>query len=171
MTNSDLVQTRRIGMGHSDVSDNHIYSDGFGPCLFFLLDFTYKNRAKCYLHHYSFSFDESNMPLAEVLRECLNMMLENLKKYLDLKTILPVSPGETIISDLRLIIGGGDVNEALLIKNAFSLLNSNNADTLIEYFNDAEISYLYEQLMHRTIILKSVFRILSEREEARGKFL
>ena len=78
-------------------------------------------------------------------------MLENLKEHLDVETILPVSPGQTIISDLRLIIGGGDVNEALLVKKAFSLLNSNNADTLIEYFNDTEISEVMVNLILRQI--------------------
>ena len=31
MTNSNLVQTKRISMGRSGISDNQIYSRGFGP--------------------------------------------------------------------------------------------------------------------------------------------
>ncbi|CAF3977329.1 unnamed protein product, partial [Rotaria magnacalcarata] len=123
-------------------------------------------QENCYLHHYSHPIDESNMVYTELLENFLTMMLEKLKRRLDLSTILPESDKPPILHDFKLIIGGGDANEALSIKYAFSFLNSTDENNFIEYFQNKEIAYLYTQLMNRTVILKSIFLCLSDEELA-----
>ena len=73
------------------------------------------------------------------------------------------------LRDFKLIIGGGDVNEALIIKYTFSFLNSKDENNFIEYFQNKEIAYLYTQLTNLTVVLKSVFLCLSDEESAHGK--
>ncbi|CAF1929197.1 unnamed protein product [Rotaria magnacalcarata] len=106
------------------------------------------------------------MVYTELLENFLTMMLEKLKRRLDLSTILPESDKPPILHDFKLIIGGGDANEALSIKYAFSFLNSTDENNFIEYFQNKEIAYLYTQLMNRTVILKSIFLCLSDEELA-----
>ncbi|CAF4197693.1 unnamed protein product [Rotaria magnacalcarata] len=153
-------------MGRSGTSKINIRSDGFASCLFFFLRFVHQQKEKCYLHHYSHSIDESNMVHTELLENFLIMMLKKLKRRLRLSTILPKSDKPPILHDFKLIIGGGDVNEASLIKYAFSFLNSKDENNFIEYFQNKEIAYLYTQLRNRTVILKSIFLCLSDEELA-----
>lgn len=173
MSEKNRIKYLNVKMGKSRTSKTNIRSNGFGPCLFFFLRFLYQQQENCYLHHYSYRVDESNMVYAKLLEKFLTMMLKKLKKRLNLSTILPTSDQCSTLNDLKLIIGGGDAHEALLIKYAFSFLNSKDENNFIEYFQNKEVAYLYTQLTNRTIILKSIFLCLSEEEEeesARGKF-
>ncbi|CAF3125036.1 unnamed protein product [Rotaria socialis] len=169
MSEENRIKYVKVPMGRSRTSKTNIRSDGFATCLFFFLRFVYEEQENCYLHHYSHSIEESNMVYTELLETFLTMMLENLKRRLDLSTILPESGKPPILHDFKLIIGGGDANEALSIKYAFSFLNSTDENNFLEYFQNKEIAYLYTQLMNRTVILKSIFLCLSDEELAHEK--
>jgi hypothetical protein len=64
-----------------------------------------------------------------------------------------------------LIIAGGDIHEFETIKRTFSLLNLNRNNETIKLLRNPEILYIYEQLLYRTIIFKSIIKNLSDDAE------
>ena len=67
-------------------------------------------------------------------------------------------------TDFLLIVGDGDVVEANLIQQSISLLNMPNNPDLIEIFRSPDVHYLYHQLSSRTIVLKSVAKMIDDND-------
>lgn len=82
---------------------------------------------------------------------------------------MSLSADEPNISDAVLVVAGGDVDGRRRAKNAFSLLNEQKV--LYKPTDDADLLYLYRQLVHRTIVLESVTESLSDEEEEKGTFV
>ncbi len=98
----------------------------------------------------------------------LHRICDKLRKHLQIRTILPDTEGGTRTSDYVLFVAGGDVEEAVRIKKAFSLLNKcrSDDDEIIRKFATPDVWYLYDNLLFRTIILESITKNLNEEEES-----
>jgi hypothetical protein len=68
-------------------------------------------------------------------------------------------------TDFLLIVGGGDIMQADSIKQSISLLNMPSNLDLIKIFQPPDVHYLYHQLLSRTIVLKSVTRMINDADE------
>jgi hypothetical protein len=111
------------------------------------------------MEHYSFDIDEGGMSRKEVLELFLIRICDDLKEKLKTDSIKS-NDNQTGISEAQLIIAGGDVYESYLIKTAFSSLNEPNKNDITQLNFDSDTLYLYQQLLNKTIILKSVSRNL-----------
>ena len=78
----------------------------------------------------------------------------------------PVSTAGSGIGNIRLVVVGGDVYERRSAKDAFSLLNQEKV--MFKSTSNADLSYLYRQLAHRTIVFESVSKSLPDDEESDG---
>ena len=70
-----------------------------------------------------------------------------------------------------LIVGGGNIVQADMIKQSISLLNMPINPDLPKIFRSPDVYFLYHQLLSRTIVLKSVTRMINdegEEEERKG---
>lgn len=158
-----------VGMNESKISNARIHTNSLGPCVAFLIDCVFNGAPLCYLEHYLFDIDESSMSRKEVLELFLTRICEDLKDKLEVDSIKP-NDNQTDISEAQLIIAGGDVYENYLIKNAFTSLNEPSNNDITQLKVDSETLYLYQQLLNRTIILKSVSRNLPDHEDSIVKF-
>ena len=120
--NADSNEFKKIPMNSSDVSRNTISSDDFGPCMFFLLDLMHGNESRCLLVHYTYDYDEADVPNEYILEGFLHRLCEELKEELGVKSLICDSDGHKCTAFV-LIVGGGDVIEADSIKQSISLLN------------------------------------------------
>ncbi len=159
------VEHVKVPMTKAGVSHGSIESDGFGPCLFFLMDFLFNDEPMCFLMHFSYEFDDSGISLFGLLEDFSHKISLKLKKCLNIRTILPDPQKDTKTSDFILIVGGGDIEESVRVKEAFSLLNSNQNHEIMKSFLSQDVSYLYENLLLRTVILRSITKGMDEVEE------
>jgi hypothetical protein len=123
----------------------------------------------CYFDHYSFiDADESTLTPPETLLYFLNRISKNIKDILGINFTLAEQRG--YFGSFQLLVGGGDANEAQLVKSAFQLLNlqENNLNKTLSENNDA--GFLYGQLINNVIIINSVVKDLSNSGQATGKF-
>ncbi|CAF3205622.1 unnamed protein product, partial [Rotaria sp. Silwood2] len=157
-----------VEMNKADISHTTIGSDSLGPCFFFLLDFLMNDQPYCYMYHYSFPFDESKLSAEKVLIKYLNIIWDSLIETIECK----ITSGETLkntkISNFKLVVGGGDLTDGQLIRQAFSLLNKDEMNVISRSFDDEHVLCFYKQLIRNTIILKPVTRNMSNKKEAQG---
>jgi hypothetical protein len=83
------VEHVKVPMAKAGVSHGSIESDGFSPCLFFLMDFLFNDEPMCFLMHFSYEFDDSGISLFGLLEGFLHKISLKLKKCLKIRTILP----------------------------------------------------------------------------------
>ena len=155
-----------VKVGAAKASLGDIETNALGPCLCLLLDFMRGSEPMCFLHHYNSEMPETDVPLPELLEEYLKMMPDKLKMRCGIASLTPISAEEPGISDLRLLVAGGDIEGRTAAKDAFSLLNENHM--MFKSTSDTDLSYLYRQLAHHTIVPKSVTKDLSDDEESEG---
>ena len=98
--------------------------DALGPCLCFVLDFTYKNRSICYFNHYDNDIDMEDpyAPSVHLLEDYFVMICKDLRNLLGTKSLAPVSTAGSGITNIRLVVVGGDVDDRRSVKDAFLLL-------------------------------------------------
>ena len=70
--NSDFIQIATIDMfierqDDAKMSTSTIGTDALGPCICFILDFTYEITQKCIMHHYSYHHAEEDKSRLEIL--------------------------------------------------------------------------------------------------------
>lgn len=163
----------KVDLNDSGKSTTTIGTDYLGPCICFLFDFMYQKQNLCILDHYTFSQDENDLSTAEVLALLMDYFLEIFAKF-DIKIWdnIESSSSSSIItenlSDIKLLVIGGDPKESRRIFNALSSLNANSFEKNIN--NNEESLYLAKNLINNITILKPVSRMLSEKEERRGKY-
>lgn len=73
-----------VEMGDALVSEAGISTDNLGPCLCILLDFMRGNTPMCSLHHYDSELSNLDVPLPQLLHECLAILCRSLKECLSL---------------------------------------------------------------------------------------
>jgi hypothetical protein len=167
----DLIPHVPVDMNLTGISEGFISSSNFGPCIAFLLQFTYNGKERCLLSHFSYGFDERGMRLYEILERFLNDIFICLTDHLGIKSIIPNPSEDVSLSNFILLIAGGDIDQSEDIKRAFSLLNLHCNNETIRLFKSPDVLFIYYQLLSRTIILKSVEKDVSEKtEEAIGQF-
>jgi len=158
-----------VPIGKFDISQEHIHTDALGPCLCVLLHFVFNGQILCFMEHYSFDMDENKMSRKQVLESFLIRICKYLKRKIGSGSIKP-NKKCTKLSEARLVIAGGDINEGALVKNAFTLLNNNSSINFLRLKANSDELYLYQLLLNNTIIFKSITRNLFDYEEAIGKF-
>jgi len=149
----------------SKTSTTTIGTDSLGPCIGYLLDFNYYNdrsgltNTMCFIEHYSFWVDNTSESSTETLTDHLKYLSDKLKNHLQIDSFYSNREARPRISNCCLVIAGSDVKKILDIHNAFSLLHLSNFnnDILTDDVND-DVRFLIEQLLDRTIILKSIIK-------------
>jgi hypothetical protein len=160
-----MPRFKDIYINQTGISVGTIKIDSLGPCLVFLLDFELNGLSMAYLQHYSFlELDESGTDPPEVLEQFISIICENLLHHLGPGIIRPGSSDIDKLHVVKLIVVGGDVEEAKLIKTAFTLLDSSKSNVTLE-LNDSDESYLHQQLINRTIIFESVTKNWSSSDD------
>lgn len=76
-----------VEMGEANISKSTIISKGFGPCIFFLLDFISNGELTCYLEHFSYGFNLKDLSEMEILVLILEEISENLRNCLKMDLI------------------------------------------------------------------------------------
>ncbi|CAF4165709.1 unnamed protein product, partial [Rotaria sordida] len=109
----------QVGMSKSEISSTTISTDCLGPCVAFLLHFRRGNTKSCFLTHYSFDDDESDLPVGNILVLMLNYICDNFKT----KTGITPLETDSETSILHLLVAGGAKKEADKIKNTLAQLN------------------------------------------------
>lgn len=159
-----------VAMGEAKISNDTILSDGFGPCMFFLLDFIHNAQSMCYLEHFSYDFDLQDLSEMEILGLILQGICKNLINNFGTDS----QPSNnmhnaTHLNSFQLLVGGGALDEIYLIVKACDLLNQETNETIIQLLNNENEVYLYQQLLNRVTILKPVSKNLLDDEEDVGK--
>ncbi|CAF3702778.1 unnamed protein product [Rotaria socialis] len=113
-----------LSMDEYDISYTTIGTRSTGPCFFFLLDFLTNDEQCCYLYHYNFPFDESELIVEKVLVQYLDIIWNSLKDSIERKIVSSEVLEKTKISNFKLVVGGGDTTDGQLLRKAFSLLNN-----------------------------------------------
>ncbi|CAM4966707.1 unnamed protein product [Rotaria socialis] len=113
-----------VSMDEYDISYTTIGTRSTGPCFFFLLDFLTNDEQCCYLYHYNFPFDESELTVENVLVQYLDIIWNSLKYSIERKIVSSEVLEKTKISNFKLVVGGGDTTDGQLLRKAFSLLNN-----------------------------------------------
>ena len=157
---NDFIEEGEAGIGYGNIETSNL-----GPCLCLLLDFMVGDEPTCYLHHYDSEMTDPHVPPPQLLENYLRMICDNLK-FLGIKSLAPVSENEPGITNTLLVVYGGDVDGRRPAKEAFSLLNQKKV--MFKSTSDTDLSYLYRQLAHHTIIFESVSKSLSDDEESNG---
>ncbi|CAF1543134.1 unnamed protein product, partial [Rotaria sordida] len=109
----------QVGMSESEISSTTISTDCLGPCVAFLLHFRRGNTKSCFLTHYSFDDDESDLPVGNILVLMLNYICDNFKT----KTGITPLETDSETSILHLLVAGGAKKEADKIKNTLAQLS------------------------------------------------
>jgi hypothetical protein len=165
----EINEREHVPQGEERISRKLISTDELGPCVFFLVDFIFQGKPVCYLKHYDFKeVNDSNMSQFEVFKFCLSIISEDLTNHCEISSIRPDDlDGKTGLNNCRLTIGGGDIQNSILIKSSFSLFLNPTKHYILsnELFNDPDIFYLYQQFLYTTIIFESVNKELSDYEE------
>ncbi len=122
------------------------------------------NTSRCLLVHYTYDYDEMGVRSEYILKSLLHRLCEELKTGLGVKSIICDSRGQKC-TDFLLIVGEGDIIQADSIKQSISLLNMPSNPDLIKIFRSPDVHYLYHQLLSRTIVIKSVTRMINDADE------
>ena len=160
-----------VPMNESGISSTTIGTHAVGPCIFFLLDFVIDDKPHSYLNHYSFPIDESNLSIEKVLIRILNIIWDSLKEKIENEIDSPEVLQKTSVSNFKLIVGGGDLVEGKLIREAFNLLNNDETNAISRLCHDQHVLSFYQQLIKNTFILKPVTRMMNGKAETKGTFL
>ncbi|CAF1489768.1 unnamed protein product [Rotaria sordida] len=157
-----------VNFNDSDKSTTSIGTDYLGSCICFLFDFTYCDEQICVLDHYTYPKDEKGLSPDKVLALLMKQFVSTIKDNLYLRISEQIYSSATTVSNLRLLVVGGDPKESRRIRHTLSSLNANSFK-LKAILNDPEHLYLAEQLINKIILLKSATRSLTGREEREGK--
>ncbi|CAF1405825.1 unnamed protein product [Rotaria sordida] len=158
-----------VQMDQFDISYTTIGSDSLGPCFFFLLDFLKNDKPCYYMYHYSFPFDESKLSAKKVLVKYLNIIWDSLIESVEREVDSAKALQNTKLSNFKLVVGGGDVTDGQLLRQAFSLLDKDEINVISRSFNDEHVLCFYKQLIRNTIILKPVTKNMSNKREAQAR--
>jgi hypothetical protein len=160
-----------VDVGTNEVTREKIRTDDLYTCQFFLIDGCLNDVPFGYLDHYQCVID-----LRKTLSHHLLSLLKTLAKNLKNKCSDKLSSEEINIemfSDLRLMAGGGTVNDKNIERNALSLLiqpSEHVKHQLVSMITDDDCLYLFHQLVNRTVIIKPVvYETSDETEEAVAK--
>ncbi len=143
-------------MGDSAISTTTIATDYLGSCLCFLFDMKFLGRNMSFISHYSFSINDEELSLSELLIKILEYLVTEIHYSFPIRALIS-EEGQSYFSNLILLIAGGDPKECKNVHNALCLLNSNDNKFNIENeCEDNEVCFLYYKLKKRIIIIKSL---------------
>ncbi|CAF4233673.1 unnamed protein product [Rotaria socialis] len=84
----------------------------FGPCITFLLQFTYNGQQRCLSSHFSYDFDECGMCLYQILEPFLNNIFICILNDLNRPNIVHGPSNNVSLDDFILLLVGSDIDEA-----------------------------------------------------------
>ncbi|CAF4960130.1 unnamed protein product, partial [Rotaria sp. Silwood1] len=153
-----------VDQNESNISNTTIGSDYMGPCLGFLLDFKYFGFQQCILSHYTFPISEKDLTEVQLLVKILEYILAEIQHVLHAPSFK--FNGTPVLSQVFLLVAGGDPEEAKNIHKSLCLLNVNeNNFDMKSATSDEDVCWLYHELFNKVIILKSVVKQLNNRAE------
>jgi hypothetical protein len=161
-----------VAVGANEVTKEKIRTDGLYTCQFFLIDGCLNNVPFAYLNHYQCVID-SDKPLSHHLLSLLKMFAKDLKEKYSKKLFSIINI--EMFSNMRLMAGGGTVNDKDIERNALSLLiqpSEHVKHQLVSMMTEYDCFYLFDQLVNRTVIINPVLYETSdetEEEVAMGK--
>ncbi|CAF3517647.1 unnamed protein product [Rotaria sp. Silwood1] len=112
-----------VDQNESNISNTTIGSDYMGPCLGFLLDFKYFGFQQCILSHYTFPISEKDLTEVQLLVKILEYILAEIQHVLHAPSFK--FNGTPVLSQVFLLVAGGDPEEAKNIHKSLCLLNVN----------------------------------------------
>jgi hypothetical protein len=120
------------------------------------------------LSHYSFSINEEKFKTdSSFLIEILYFIAAELQHSLGFTKFQ--YDGKPRLSNIRLLIAGGDVDTSQRIEHVLHLLNKGQDFNIKNETDDEDLHFLYDQLINNIWIIKPVSKVLSNAEEAVGK--
>jgi hypothetical protein len=170
----DLVMCENIHVtvGANEVTGEKIRTDGLYTCQFFLIDGCLNNVPFAYLDHYQCVIN-SGKSLSHALLSLLKRFVMNLKNKFSEKLSSEIDIN--MFYNMRLMAGGGTVNDKVIERSALSLLiqpSEHVKHQLVSMMTDNDCFYLFHQFVNRTVIIKPVvYETSDETEEkiAEGK--
>ncbi len=157
-----------VPINDSRGSKDKIKTNGLGPCLGFLIDLNIDGRNVCVLSHYTFTINEEKFKTeSSFLIEILYFIAAELQHSLDFTEFQ--YDGKPRLSNIRLLIAGGDVDTSQRIEHVLHLLNKGQDFNIKNETDDEDLHFLYDQLINNIWIIKPVSKVLSNAEEAVGK--
>ncbi|CAF2978624.1 unnamed protein product [Rotaria sp. Silwood2] len=157
-----------VDMGESGTSKTTIATDYLGPCLCFLFDMKFFGDNVSFISHYSFSINDEKLSPSELLIKILEYLVTELRYAFQIPALIS-EKGQSYFSNVVVLIAGGDPKECKNMHNALCMLNSNDNNFNIENeCEDNEVRFLYYKLKKRIIIIKSVSKMLKNKDEFAG---
>jgi len=99
----------------------------------------------------------------------LDYVLNLIKLHLGIDPIINIFE-ESKISEVSLLMTGGNLQEGTYIRNIYLQYFTNKLDLNHKYFYYAELFYLFKILQKKIITFKLVFNMISNKKETRGQF-
>ncbi|CAF1129603.1 unnamed protein product [Rotaria sordida] len=116
------------------------------------------------ISHYTFPSDDAGLSQSKTIIQILDFLLGELDFCFNIDT--PPYQGVSSLSNIHLLVAGGDPEESRNIQNSLCLLNSDDNDFNIENeCNDKDVCLLYNKLINKVVIIKSVSKALDNEEE------
>ncbi|CAF0859105.1 unnamed protein product [Rotaria sordida] len=164
---SDVNDNDDVDMGEDYISYRHAKTSALATCLGLLLDGSIGDREFCFLSHSPKIEEFDDDILENLLAHLIKELSENLKQHLKIDSLSE----EKLVNNVKLLVVGGAVDEHILTRKAFYLLNKNiNLNvTQQKLNNDKDSNYLFEKLKNSVKIIPAVTFVLSDQDEDRGE--
>lgn len=156
-----------IDMGEHHISYSYIETDSLSTCLGILIDGIIEDKKFCYLWHTPELDEEHDDDICDLLIYLLKKIVDHLKEDLKMNSL---SSQPNIIKNLTLLIAGDAIDEHLLTRQAYALLNQNiDIDLTEESKKNIDVIHLFKELQNNVIIIPPVTYVLSDDVEDEGK--
>ncbi|CAF1283461.1 unnamed protein product, partial [Rotaria sp. Silwood1] len=151
-----------VDMEKNQFSHLNVKTTALSTCIGLLLHGSIENQEFCVLSHSSkineFDYDDDN------IKDLLVYLIQNLKSYMIQH--VKIQP----VNNLKLLVAGGAVDEHLLTRKAFSLLNEDfNLNDFKELTEDNDDIYLLKILKNSVKIIEPITFVMTDDEEINGE--
>lgn len=107
-SSSDFIQVATVDVfideqGDTKASTTSIGTDALGPCICFIVDFTYEQKQACVMQHYSYHDDETNKSQLEIVQWLLNFTKDLVMEFI-VTTSTNIEFNEVDIHDMFLVV-------------------------------------------------------------------
>jgi hypothetical protein len=160
-SNSRNVDFERHHISYSDID-----TDSLSTCIGLLLDGSIGNQSFCFLSHSSKIDEYKDDDLKYLLVRLLAKLAYCLKKDFGMNSSLE----SYAVNNLKLLIVGGAIDEHILTRKAFSLMNADVELRVIRQItNDDDVIYLFKKLKNSVKIIEPVTYVTPTHDEHAGE--
>ena len=153
----------KVPMNEARSSTTTIGTDYLGPCLAFLLDFKHYGNDTSVLIHYSFSIKDERTHLFGELIKILQHIVTEVKRLPEIDPI--ISNDQASLSNIQLFVAGGDSMNSKIIHSVLCLLNRKLDFRIETFICDADICFMYYELLNHVTIVKCVSKMLDSEDD------